>query len=76
MINDTLFMMLIVGLIISFGLLLLFGAITYAILRLRLTPENVMEYFNKKAKDIKEDYAKKASGGLLAFIGLDFLMGW
>ena len=28
------------------------------------------------SKDIKEDYAKKASGGLLAFIGLDFLMGW
>jgi len=28
------------------------------------------------SKDIKEDYAKKASGGLLAFIGLDFLLGW
>ena len=28
------------------------------------------------SKDIKEDYAKKASGGLLAFIGLDFLFGW
>lgn len=28
------------------------------------------------SKDIREDYAKKASGGLLAFIGLDFLFGW
>ncbi len=28
------------------------------------------------SKDIKEDYAKKASGGLLAFIGLDLLFGW
>lgn len=28
------------------------------------------------SKDIKENYAKKASGGLLAFIGLDFLLGW
>ena len=28
------------------------------------------------SKDIKEDYAKKASQGLLAFIGLDMLMGW
>ncbi|MDD2653069.1 MAG: hypothetical protein PHX44_08480 [Sulfurimonas sp.] len=28
------------------------------------------------SKDIKEDYAKKASQGLLAFIGLDFLFGW
>lgn len=27
------------------------------------------------SKDIREDYAKKASGGLLAFIGLDFLLG-
>ena len=41
---------------IGIGLLLLFGAITYAVLRLRLTPENVMEYFTKKAKDIKEDF--------------------
>lgn len=28
------------------------------------------------SKDIKEDYTKKVSGGLLAFIGLDFLFGW
>lgn len=28
------------------------------------------------SKDIKEDYAKKASQGLLAFIGLDMLLGW
>ena len=28
------------------------------------------------SKDIKEDYAKKVSGGLLAFIGLDMLLGW
>lgn len=28
------------------------------------------------AKDIKENYAKKASGGLLAFIGFDFIFGW
>lgn len=27
-------------------------------------------------KDIKGDYANKASQGLLAFIGLDFLFGW
>lgn len=27
------------------------------------------------SKDIREDYAKKASGGLLALIGLDFLLG-
>ncbi|WP_121628740.1 hypothetical protein [Poseidonibacter antarcticus] len=27
------------------------------------------------SKDIKEDYAKKASQGLLAVIGLDFLLG-
>ncbi len=27
------------------------------------------------SKDIKEDYAKKASQGLLAFIGLDMLFG-
>ncbi|MBD3841886.1 MAG: hypothetical protein IE909_08370 [Campylobacterales bacterium] len=27
------------------------------------------------SKDIREDYAKKLSGGLLAFIGLDFLLG-
>ena len=28
------------------------------------------------SKDIKENYAKKASGGLLAFIGFDFIFGW
>ncbi len=28
------------------------------------------------SKDIKEDYAKKASQGLLAFIGLDMLIGF
>lgn len=28
------------------------------------------------SKDIKEDYAKKISQGLLAFIGLDMLMGF
>lgn len=28
------------------------------------------------SKNIKEDYAKKASQGLLAFIGLDMLLGW
>jgi len=27
------------------------------------------------SKDIREDYAKKASQGLLAVIGLDFLLG-
>lgn len=27
------------------------------------------------SKDIKEDYAKKTSQGLLAFIGLDMLLG-
>lgn len=27
------------------------------------------------SKDIKEDYAKKASQGLLAFIGIDMLLG-
>lgn len=27
------------------------------------------------SKDIKQDYTKKASQGLLAFIGLDMLMG-
>lgn len=31
---------------------------------------------NDLSKDIKEDYAKKAGGGLLAFIGLDLLFGW
>mgnify|MGYP000733454370 CR=1 FL=1 len=31
---------------------------------------------NDLSKDIKEDYSKKASQGLLAFIGLDFLLGW
>jgi len=30
---------------------------------------------NDLSKDIKEDYSKKASQGLLAFIGLDFLLG-
>ena len=28
------------------------------------------------SKDIKEDYAKKASGGLLTFIGFDLIFGW
>jgi hypothetical protein len=28
------------------------------------------------SKDIKEDYAKKTSQGLLAFIGLDMLLGF
>jgi lysozyme family protein len=28
------------------------------------------------SKDIKEDYATKASQGLLAFVGLDMLLGW
>lgn len=28
------------------------------------------------SKDIKEDYAKKASQGLLAFIGLDMIFGF
>ena len=28
------------------------------------------------SKDIKEDYAKKASQGLLAVLGLDLLLGW
>lgn len=28
------------------------------------------------SKDIKEDYAKKASQGLLAFVGLDMLLGF
>ncbi len=41
---------------IGVGLLLLFGAITYGVVRLKLTPENVMEYFNKKATVIKEDF--------------------
>ncbi|WP_420572982.1 DNA translocase FtsK [Kordia sp.] len=42
---------------IGVGLLLLFGAIMYSVLRLKLTPESVMEYFNKKAEDVKEDFA-------------------
>jgi S-DNA-T family DNA segregation ATPase FtsK/SpoIIIE len=42
---------------IGVGLLLLFGAVTYAVIRLRLTPENVMEYFRKKSEDIKDDFA-------------------
>ncbi|WP_430412880.1 DNA translocase FtsK [Kordia sp.] len=42
---------------IGVGLLLLFGAIIYAVLRLRLTPENVMEYFNKKKEALEEDFA-------------------
>jgi S-DNA-T family DNA segregation ATPase FtsK/SpoIIIE len=41
---------------IGIGLLLVFGAITYAVVRLRLTPENVTEYFNKKATAIKDDF--------------------
>ncbi|MBC8757205.1 DNA translocase FtsK 4TM domain-containing protein [Kordia sp. YSTF-M3] len=42
---------------IGIGLLLLFGAITYAVVRLKLTPENVTEYFKKKSEAIKEDFA-------------------
>ncbi len=41
---------------IGVALILLFGAITYAVLRLKLTPENVMEYFNKRKEEIKEDF--------------------
>lgn len=46
---------------IGIGLLLLFGAVTYSVVRLKLTPENVMEYFNKKASAIKEDFATDES---------------
>jgi hypothetical protein len=28
------------------------------------------------SKDIRADYAKKAAQGLLAFVGLDMIMGW
>lgn len=42
---------------IGVALILLFGAVTYAVLRLKLTPENVMEYFDKKKEDLKEDFA-------------------
>ena len=28
------------------------------------------------SKDIKNDYSKKAGQGLMAFIGLDLLLGW
>jgi S-DNA-T family DNA segregation ATPase FtsK/SpoIIIE len=42
---------------IGVGLLLVFGAIIYAVLRLKLTPENVTEYFNQKTKAVKEDFA-------------------
>jgi S-DNA-T family DNA segregation ATPase FtsK/SpoIIIE len=41
---------------IGIGLLLLFGAITYAVVRLKLTPESVTEYFKKKSEAIKEDF--------------------
>ncbi|WP_046744493.1 DNA translocase FtsK [Kordia zhangzhouensis] len=41
---------------IGIGLVLLFGFIIYAVVRLKLTPENVAEYFNKKAKAVKEDF--------------------
>lgn len=43
---------------IGVGLILLFGAISYAVFRLKLTPENVMEYFNKQKEDLKEDFAE------------------
>lgn len=42
---------------IGVGLLLLFGAIIYAVLRLKLTPESVSEYFKNKKKDLAEDFA-------------------
>ncbi|WP_046756083.1 FtsK/SpoIIIE family DNA translocase [Kordia jejudonensis] len=41
---------------IGVGLILLFGAIIYAVVRLKLTPESVMEYFNKKKAVIAEDF--------------------
>ncbi|MCH2196564.1 DNA translocase FtsK [Kordia sp.] len=44
---------------IGVGLLLVFGAIIYAVLRLKLTPEHVAEYINKRKSDIKEDFAEE-----------------
>ncbi|WP_298423170.1 DNA translocase FtsK [uncultured Kordia sp.] len=41
---------------IGVGLILLFGAILYAVLRLKLTPENVLEYFNKEKEALKDDF--------------------
>lgn len=41
---------------IGVGLLLVFGAIIYAVLRLKLTPEHVTEYINKRKTDIKDDF--------------------
>ncbi len=42
---------------IGVGLLLLFGAIIYAVVRLKLTPEHVADYVNKKKTSLKEDFA-------------------
>ncbi|PTX62379.1 S-DNA-T family DNA segregation ATPase FtsK/SpoIIIE [Kordia periserrulae] len=41
---------------IGVGLLLVFGAILYAVLRLKLTPEHVSAYIQKRKSDIKEDF--------------------
>ncbi|AXG70827.1 DNA translocase SpoIIIE [Kordia sp. SMS9] len=41
---------------IGVGLLLLFGAIIYAVLRLKLTPEHVADYVKKKKTDLQEDF--------------------
>ncbi|MEM6718916.1 MAG: DNA translocase FtsK [Bacteroidota bacterium] len=42
---------------IGVGLLLVFGAIIYAVLRLKLTPEQVTAYVNKRKNDLKDDFA-------------------
>jgi len=42
----------------------------------QIADEDYEAMISDQSKDIKEDYAKKAVQGLLAFIGLDFLMGW
>ncbi|WP_298517726.1 DNA translocase FtsK [uncultured Kordia sp.] len=44
---------------IGVGLLLVFGAIIYGVFRLKLTPEHVTEYINKRKSSIKEDFAEE-----------------
>ncbi|MBD3795920.1 MAG: hypothetical protein IE878_06990 [Epsilonproteobacteria bacterium] len=41
----------------------------------QITNEDYEAMISDLSKDIREDYAKKAAQGLLAFIGLDLLFG-
>ena len=42
----------------------------------QIEKDNYEAMISDLSKDIKEDYAKKTSQGLLAFIGLDMLFGF